>query len=176
MFINRLTANAGNYCVFVILLEPQYMKRHRSSLRFLIIEDVKEHEALIKEAVHTHDFLHDISSVKNCSMALDLLKEYKSDDYLPHVIILDLNVGGMNARDFLVQFNATSEFSSIPVIALTNTIHEPDRDFVNGFKNCVYVVKPAGILEFMELINFICNFWSEHKKVPDYQSIRRRIS
>jgi DNA-binding response OmpR family regulator len=152
------------------------MKRHRTSLRFLIIEDVKEHELLIKEAVHTHDFLHDISAVNNCSMAIELLTEYKEDDYLPHVIILDLDVGGMNARDFLVQFNATEEYKGIPVVALSNDVNENDRKFVNGFGNCMYVVKPAGILEFMELINFICNFWSEHKKVPDYQSIRKRIS
>ncbi|MEP7265744.1 MAG: hypothetical protein ABI772_14665, partial [Bacteroidota bacterium] len=111
------------------------MKRHRSSLRFLIIEDVKEHEALIKEAVHTHDFLHDISSVKNCSMALDLLHEYRNDDYLPHVIILDLDVAGMNAREFLSKFNETREYAVIPVIALSTTVSEHDRILVNSFKN-----------------------------------------
>lgn len=152
------------------------MKRHRSSLRFLIIEDVKEHEALIKEAVHNHDFLHDISSVKNCSMALELLHEYKNDDYLPHIIILDLDVAGMNAREFLAKVNDSRDYSAIPVIALSTSASEHDRILVNSFKNCVYVVKPAGIIEFMELVNFICNFWSENKKVPDYQSIRKRIS
>lgn len=151
------------------------MKRHRTSLRFLIIEDVKEHEALIKEAVHTHDFLHDISSVKNCTMALALLEEYSNDDYLPHILILDLDVAGMNAREFLIKFNATKAWQTIPVVAFSNTVSETDRNFVNAYPNCMYVVKPAGILEFMELINFICNFWSEHKKVPDYQSIRKRI-
>ena len=61
------------------------MKKYRSSLRFLIIEDVKEHAALIKEAVHTHDFLHDISSVKNCDMAIQLLNEYqKQQERLDH--------------------------------------------------------------------------------------------
>jgi CheY-like chemotaxis protein len=158
------------------LFEPDFMKRHRTSLRFLIVEDIKEHEALIKEAVHAHDFLHDIVSVKNCSMALELLEEEKKDDYLPHVVILDLNVGGMNAKDFLVRFNGDPATSSIPLIALTVTENDLDRAFVNGFKNCVYVLKPSGIIEFMELINFICNFWSENKKVPDYQSIRKRIS
>jgi CheY-like chemotaxis protein len=152
------------------------MKRHRTSLRFLIIEDVKEHEVLIKEAVHTHDFLHDISSVKNCTMALELLNEYKQDDYLPHIIILDLDAGGMNPREFLSLINKDALLSAIPVMALSNTLSEADRQFVNGFSNCMYVIKPAGILEFMELINFICNFWSDNKKIPDYQSIRKRIS
>ena len=49
------------------------MKRRRDSLRFLVIEDIKEHAQLILEAVHTHHFLHDISSVKNCDMAMQLL-------------------------------------------------------------------------------------------------------
>ena len=176
VFINPLTAKVEKVLCSLNLLESEYMKRHRSSLRFLIIEDVKEHEALIKEAVHTHDFLHDISSVKNCSMALDLLHEYKGDEYLPHIIILDLDVAGMNTRDFLSRLSEDRAYSSIPVIALSTTLSEHDRIFVNGFQNCVYVVKPAGILEFMQLINFICNFWSENKKVPDYQSIRKRIS
>lgn len=151
------------------------MKRNQGSLRFLIIEDVKEHEALIKEAVHTHDFLHDISSVKNCSMALQLLSEYKNDNNLPHIVILDLDVGGMDAKEFLTMFNSESEYSSIPVFALTAVANELDRDFINAFANCVYIVKPSGIIEFMELINFICNFWSENKKVPDYTSIRDRM-
>ena len=151
------------------------MKRHRTSLRFLIIEDVKEHAELIKEAVHTHDFLHDISSVKNCDMALQILKEYQKDDYLPHVIILDLSVSGMNALDFLLTMHADKNLASIPVIALTSVAKEDDRRFISRFKNCVYIVKPAGIISFMELVNFICNFWSENKKVPDYQSIRKRI-
>lgn len=152
------------------------MKRHHSSLRFLIIEDVKEHEALIKEAVHTHDFLHDISSVKNCTMALDLLAEYRNDDYLPHIIILDLDCGGMNPREFLKKINQDAVLSTVPVIALTNASSKQDMQFVNNMNNCVYVIKPAGIIEFMELINFICNFWSANKKIPDYQSIRKRIS
>ena len=151
------------------------MKRHRSSLRFLIIEDVKEHAALIQEAVHTHDFLHDISSVKNCDMAIRLLNEYKKEDYLPHIIILDLSVSGMNALDFLTGMNADKDFASIPIIALTSAAKEDDRNFLSRFNNCVYIVKPAGIIGFMELINFICNFWSENKKVPDYQSIHKRI-
>lgn len=151
------------------------MRKHRSSLRFLIIEDVKEHAELIKEAVHTHDFLHDISSVKNCDMALSLLHEYEKDDYLPHVIILDLSVAGMNAMQFLATLNADKKFASIPVIALTSVAKEEERNIVNSYKNCVYIVKPAGIVGFMELINFICNFWSENKKVPDYQSIHKRI-
>ena len=158
------------------LISTDFMKKHTSSLRFLIIEDVKEHAALIKEAVHTHDFLHDISSVKNCDMAIQLLNEYKKEDYLPHVIILDLSVSGMNALDFLASMNSDKHLASIPVVALTSVAKEDDRYFINRFKNCVYIVKPAGIISFMELINFICNFWSANKKVPDYQSIRKRIS
>lgn len=151
------------------------MKRHRTSLRFLIIEDVKEHAAMIQEAVHAHDFLHDISSVKNCDMAMQLLHEYEKDDYLPHVIILDLAVAGMNSLDFLTKMNSDKKMSGIPVIALTSSVNETERNFVTKFKNCIYIVKPAGIIGFMELINFICNFWSENKKVPDYQSIRKRM-
>ena len=157
------------------LIESDIMKRHRSSLRFLIIEDVKEHAELIKEAVHTHDFLHDISSVKNCDMALQLLREYAKEDYLPHVIILDLSVSGMNSIDFLSVINADKKMASIPVIALTSVAKDEDRKFLSGFNNCIYIVKPAGIIGFMELINFICNFWSDNKNIPDYQSIRKRI-
>jgi DNA-binding response OmpR family regulator len=152
------------------------MKRSKAGLHFLIIEDIKEHEVLIAEAVHTHDFLHDISTAKNCSEALDLLIKQKETNYLPHIIILDLDAGGMNPRDFIAKFNADTDFNSIPIIALSNSVSENDRRFVNSFKNCFYIVKPAGFLEFMQLINFVCNFWSENKEVPDYASIRKRIS
>ena len=161
-------------CLYLITTD--FMKRRRDSLRFLIIEDVKEHAQLILEAVHTHHFLHDISSVKNCDMAMQLLNEYEKEDYLPHIIILDLNVSGKNALDFLSTLHKDQSLAKIPVFALTPVAKEDDRQFISRFKNCLYIVKPAGIISFMELINFICNFWTEHKKAPDYQSIRKRIS
>lgn len=161
--------------MLLYLVNPDFMKRHRTSLRFLIIEDVKEHAALIEEAVHAHDFLHDISSLKNCDLALQRIHEYEKEDYLPHVIILDLSVSGMNAIDFLSTINKDKKLASIPIIALTSVAKDEDRNYISRFKNCVYVVKPSGIIGFMELINFICNFWSENKKVPDYHSISKRL-
>ena len=151
------------------------MKPDKTSLHFLIVEDVKEHALLIKEAVHVHDFLHDISSVNNCSLALKTLKGYVADDYLPHVIILDLNVGGMDARKFLTKLSTEKELAQIPMFVFSSTGSDQDRDFVNTFKNCIYIVKPVGIIEFMNLINFICNFWSEHKKMPAYNSLQDRF-
>lgn len=151
------------------------MKRHKSSLRFFIIEDVKEHALLIQEAVHTHDFLHDISSVNNCTTALKMLKEYEEDEYLPHIIILDLNTGGMDGRMFLKKAFSDKQFATIPTIVLSSNVSESDRDYVSSFNNCLYIVKPAGIIEFMNLINFICNFWSEHKKMPLYKSLHDRF-
>ncbi len=151
------------------------MKRHKTSLHFLIIEDVKEHALLIKEAVHTHDFLHDISSVNSCTEALRMLYEYQKEEYLPHIIILDLNVGGMDARRFLSRLETEKDFAAIPVFVLSSTGSEQDREFVNAFNNSMYIVKPAGIVEFMNLINFICNFWSEHKKMPEYTSLQERF-
>lgn len=151
------------------------MKRHKASLHFLIIEDVKEHALLIKEAVHAHDFLHDISSVNGSTQAWRMLYEFQQEDYLPHIIILDLNVGGMDARNFLKKMSEEETFASIPVLVLSSTGSEQDRDYVSAFPNCMYIVKPAGILEFMNLINFICNFWSKNKTMPDYNSLRDRF-
>ncbi len=151
------------------------MKRHKSSLHFLIIEDVKEHSLLISEAVHAHDFLHDISSINNCTQALRMLYEYEQEGHLPHIIILDLNVGGMDARRFLTKQNQETSFASIPVFVLSSTDSEQDRDYVQAFNNCMYIAKPVGIIEFMNLINFICNFWSEHKKMPEYNNLKERL-
>ena len=152
------------------------MKNQSSSLRILVIEDVKEHESLIKEAVHAHDFLHDITAVKNCSMAMELLNEYKKEHYLPHIIILDLETGGLDPKEFLLTIKNNPDYADIATIVLSSLGNDSDRFFVNTLSNSFYVVKPAGILEFMELINFICNFWSEHKSLPDYNSIRKRLS
>ena len=151
------------------------MKRHKTSLHFLIVEDIKEHALLISEAVHTHHFLNDISSANTCTEALRMLYEYDQEGYLPHIIILDLNVGGMDARRFLTKLSQENDFAAIPVFVFSSTISEQDRDFVQTFNNCVYIFKPSGIVEFMNLINFICNFWSEHKKMPEYASLQARF-
>ena len=97
------------------------MKPNKTSLHFLIVEDVKEHALLIKEAVHVHDFLHDISSVNSCSIALKMLKGFQDDGYLPHSIILDLNVGGMDARKFLNKLSEEKDLATIPVFVFSST-------------------------------------------------------
>ena len=152
------------------------MKPNKSSLHFLIIEDVKEHALLIKEAVLVHDFLNDISSVNSCSIALKMLKEYREEEYLPHIIIVDLNVGGMDARKFLNKLSEEKDFAKIPTFVFSSTGSEQDREYVSAFNNCMFIVKPVGIIEFMNLINFICNFWSEHKKMPAYNSLQDRFN
>ena len=78
----------------------------------------------------------------------------------PDLILLDLNLPGMDGREVLAEIKADPALSVIPVVILTTSRAEEDIVCVriSLHANC-YVTKPVDLNQFMRVVQSIEEFW-----------------
>jgi CheY-like chemotaxis protein len=85
---------------------------------------------------------------------------------LPGIILLDLNLPGMDGNEVLRQVKADPMLRKIPVIVLTtsNAENDVERCYSNGAN--AYVLKPVDIHSFVQAISRLKDFWFEIAILP----------
>jgi len=96
--------------------------------------------------------------------ALDYLyREGKYEDRkeypLPDLILLDLNMPGINGFEVLKRIRNTPEVNRIPVIILTASKEEGDRTLAYDLGTNNYLVKPVTSESLLRTINHTEQFW-----------------
>ena len=78
---------------------------------------------------------------------------------LPELILLDINMPRMNGFEFLKIIKADPKLKMIPVVMLTSSEEESDRN--NSFSQSVagFMVKPVDYPQFVNVIQLISNYW-----------------
>jgi len=82
-----------------------------------------------------------------------------ADAIRPDLILLDLNLPGMDGRELLTEIKSDPNLKSIPVIVITTSNNEQDilRSY-NLSANC-YVTKPIDVYQFIQVLQLIKDFW-----------------
>ena len=71
---------------------------------------------------------------------------------LPAVIMLDLNMPGMNGFDVLTALKAHDALRAVPVVILTSSNSPRDREQCSRMGASGYLVKPSTIKEFVAML------------------------
>ncbi|MBP5972053.1 response regulator [Brasilonema sp. CT11] len=84
----------------------------------------------------------------------------------PGIILLDLNLPGMDGRDVLIAIKQNATLKMIPVIIFTTSSNPKDIDVcyehgVNG-----YIVKPIDLSKLKETIEIFIQYWFEITTLP----------
>jgi CheY-like chemotaxis protein len=85
----------------------------------------------------------------------------------PCVILLDLNMPRMNGVEFLKIIKADSELRGIPVVVLTTSRADQDRNECFNRSVAGYIVKPVDYKNFLEAIRILDLYWSLSELPPD---------
>jgi CheY-like chemotaxis protein len=85
---------------------------------------------------------------------------------LPRLILLDLNMPGMNGLEFLHIVKARPILRRIPVIVLTTSQQEDDRTRSFDLSAAGYIAKPIGYRHFMEVMQVIDAYWRLSEEPP----------
>lgn len=80
-------------------------------------------------------------------------------EYLPDVILLDLNMPHMNGLEVLDIIRADTATKIIPVVMLSTSDEERDIQACYDHGASAYVVKPMDLNQFREAMNAIKQFW-----------------
>jgi chemotaxis family two-component system response regulator Rcp1 len=84
----------------------------------------------------------------------------------PDLILLDLNLPGIDGREVLQEIKTDPALRSIPVCILTTS--RAEQDIVDAYQrhtNC-YIVKPVDLNQFILVVQQIHEFWFSIVKLP----------
>lgn len=129
----------------------------------LLVEDNPAEVRLLMEVLQENGSIDitSINHVKDGVEALDYLtqKGNYSQETLPDLIILDLNLPIMDGKQVLTFIKNDSKLQSIPVIIFSNSDSDVDISFAyNHHANC-YIRKPISFDDFFDVVKSIETFW-----------------
>ena len=111
----------------------------------LYVEDNAANVMFMRDLIGTFDHT-DLITVPMAEQAVVLARERR-----PDLIVMDINLPGMNGIEALRQLRAAPETATIPVIALTAAATERDRQrgIQEGFYR--YLTKPVDVDDFIQV-------------------------
>jgi len=127
-----------------------------------LIEDNEADIFLTQEAFEEFAVDYELSVVKDGYEAVDLL----NSNYIPQLILLDLNLPFMDGATFLKTIRENRSYSSIPVIVLTTSSSTNDIEKCYNYFANSYIVKPLNLDNFYQLIEGISDLWLNKIKLP----------
>jgi two-component system, chemotaxis family, response regulator Rcp1 len=134
----------------------------------LMVEDNPADVRLTQEAFRYGNIHNTLSVARDGVEAIDYLHHRGSfaDADRPDLILLDLNLPRKNGREVLAEIKADPSLMRIPVVVLTTSRAENDvLKTYDLHANC-YVVKPADLDEFIDVVKSIEHFWLKAATLP----------
>lgn len=132
------------------------------SIRFLLVEDNNAHAKLVMLQLRDAQAGVVVDWVTDGSEALDYL--YRRGDYAdrprPDVILLDLKLPKVDGHEVLHQIKSDEQLRLIPVIVLTTSAAESDRERAYGSYANSYVTKPLDFDEFQKMMDSLRQYWA----------------
>ena len=134
---------------------------HTDPIKILLVEDNPGDALLTKETLEGSKILHEHLHLETGNAALEFLRhegEYK-DVPRPNLILLDLNLPGMDGREVLAVVKEDPILRRIPVVVLTSSQAEEDVVRSYNLHANAYVTKPVGLDGFAKIVKGIESFW-----------------
>lgn len=134
----------------------------------LLVEDNAADADLAVESLNASKLHIDLDVASDGAQALAYLRREgeHGEARRPDVILLDLNMPGIDGRQVLRACKEDPELRRIPVVVLTSS--EAERDIVESYDlgaNC-YVIKPVGLEAFTTIVASIEDFWFTVVQLP----------
>jgi CheY-like chemotaxis protein len=137
-------------------------------IRVLLVEDNPGDADLIRDTLENGSHKLDMSVVGDGASASDYLlrRGRYADAERPDLILLDLNLPGVDGRKVLAEMRQHSQLRAIPVVVLTSS--DAASDIVGSYQagaSC-YVTKPGELTAFQSAVKSIETFWFKVAKLP----------
>lgn len=125
-----------------------YPASHKHTI--LYAEDDLDDVFMIRQAFEQFDNNTQLLHANNGFETLEKLKEAKANNNLPCLLILDINMPGMNGRETLIRIRQSHDFKDIPAVLFTTSSGEMDKAFAKKW-NAEFITKPLVYSELEEL-------------------------
>lgn len=137
-------------------------------IEILLVEDSPSDAHLTIKGFKKAKIANNLNWVEDGETAMEYLRQ--EGEYAlairPDLILLDLNLPGMDGREVLSEIKADPNLQLIPVVVLTTSADEEDVLRSYQLKANCYCTKPIDVHQFIELVQLINDFWLAAVKLP----------
>lgn len=141
---------------------------HGRPVEILLVEDNPADIRLTQEGLKEARIANNLTAITDGDTALDFLhrRGAYADAIRPDLILLDLNLPGIDGRSVLAHVKEDPELKVIPVVVLTSS--EAESDIAKSYEahaNC-FISKPIDFNGFLHVVQSIENFWFTVVRLP----------
>lgn len=135
-------------------------------LDILLVEDNPLDTKATFNAARKLDMAGNIEVVSDGQAALDYLRIDRDAGSGPALILLDLNLAGMDGNEVLTEIRADPKLQTVPVVVLSTS--SDDRDVAGAYQRGAnaYITKPVELDGWVRVISTINEFWLSVARLP----------
>lgn len=144
-------------------------------IHILLVEDNQDdYEATVRSLKKNH-FMNPVKWCSSGQQAIDYLTrtgKFQDDPDVkqPDLILLDLNMPGVDGRQVLQTIKEDPQLRSIPVVILTTSKDERDIDKCYDLGASTYIQKPVSFEGLTQAIGTMKNYWFGVAILPNKHS------
>jgi two-component system, response regulator len=139
----------------------------------LIVEDNEDDYEATERSFRRARFVNPISWCRNGQDALDFLRREGAyanyGEITADLILLDLNMPGLDGRRVLEILKADERFKSIPVVVLTTSSDSKDVEKCYELGASTYIQKPVDFQGLAEAVRTMKDYWFHIAILPQTQ-------
>ncbi|MBD2436811.1 response regulator [Nostoc sp. FACHB-110] len=137
----------------------------------LVVEDSNEDFKMLQRLMRRMAVQNPIYRCTNGDEVLDFLYAPESSQQpntipKPSVILLDLNLPGIDGRDILERLKQDICFKKIPIVVFTTSSNPKDIEFCYQKGANGYLVKPMDAQELQKTVQAFVDYWLESNTLP----------
>ncbi|WP_338874772.1 response regulator [Spirosoma sp. SC4-14] len=121
-------------------------------LKILLIEDDPDDIDLFEYAFRVNELLCDVVILEEGDQVLPYLTK---SNKRPDVVVLDLNLPKVHGRDILKQIKSDEELQAIPVVILTTSSEQEDKEYCKKAGAADFLTKPTDLEGFKTMVSTI---------------------
>ncbi len=134
----------------------------------LLVEDNPDDADLVRIAMDDAGIEAELAVVQDGVAALQYVRgegAYAGVPH-PHLMLLDLNLPGVNGREVLQTIKADPTLRTIPIVVMSTSVDDNDIDDTYGMHANSFVSKPADFDSLVRTLLAIRDFWLTTAQLP----------
>jgi CheY-like chemotaxis protein len=134
-----------------------------------VVEDNDDDVFIIRKFLDQAPEVRAISRVDNGKAALDYMRKLGpyEDEHTPHLVLLDINMPGMNGFEILQEMRTDPLLRLIPVIVLSTSGRPEDVQRAYFLGANAYLVKSGELQLFGSDLLHFASFWGRVARLPE---------
>lgn len=137
----------------------------RNEFHILLVDDSPTDVKIIERILKESGVQHRLTVMHDGRHALDFMKTVRDsetyDQDVPDLVLLDLNLPGIDGGQVLVQIKTDPYLKSIPVVVLTTSRREDDVAQMYAKGANTFIEKPSEYPRYCDLVSTLELYWRE---------------